>query len=176
MSGDIEFDTLRLQVRGWHDHDAVDFHLIDVVRLMLTPLVTAPLPPSWQGHFDRGRAEAWIAERDQESNVLLVTDRSNHEPVGLVIVFEEQSADDPSLVDLRLGYLLAESAWGHGFATELVGGLVQWCDSHSPVRSIMAGVTLGNDASARMLTKNGFTPTGDASHSEQLYRITLGAD
>ena len=29
--------------------------------------------------------------------------------------------------DLRLGYLLGEWAWGRGFATELVGGLVKRC-------------------------------------------------
>ena len=173
---DNEFETLRLQVRGWHSHQAVDSDLIDVVRLMLTPPVTAPLPPSWQGHYDRDRAEEWIADRDEESTVLLATDPCNQQPIGLVIVFEERSGVEPSMVNLRLGYLLAESAWGQGFATELVGGFVQWCGSHSTIRSIMAGVTPGNDASARVLTKNGFTPTGDASHSEQLYGITLGAD
>ena len=175
-SANIEFDTPRLRVSDWHSDQGHESDMIDVVRLMLTPAVTASLPPSWQGFYDRDRAEAWIAARDSESTVLLATERGNHEPVGLVIVFEEQSTDDPSLVDLRLGYLLAESSWGYGFATELVGGLVQWCGSHSTIRSIMAGVTLGNDASARVLTKSGFTPTGDTSHSEQLYGITLGAD
>ena len=168
----VEFDTQRLRVCDWHSDQGNESTLVDVVRLMLTPAVTASLPPSWQGFYDRGRAQAWIAERDKESTVLLVTDRSSEEPVGLVIVFEEHAADDPALADLRLGYLLAERAWGYGFATELVGGLVQWCGTHSSIRSIVAGVALGNDASARVLTKNGFTPTGDPSHGEQLYTIS----
>lgn len=173
MPLDIAFETPRLEVHGWHSGRNGGSALGAVVQELLTPAVTAALPPSWQGPYDLERAQDWIVERDQESTVLLVTSRSNNEPFGLVIVFEAPSAEEPHSMELRLGYLLAESAWGDGFGSELVGGFVQWCRSHPLIRSIVAGVALSNDASARVLTKNGFNPAGGAVSGEILYAISL---
>ena len=50
-------------------------------------------------------AAEWIAERDAEGPVLLVSVRSTDRPIGLVLLFEEAVAD---VTDVRLGYLLAE--------------------------------------------------------------------
>jgi len=169
-----DFETARLRVGDWH---SVSFgprrDLAVVVAEMLTPAATRSLPPVWHGDYSLDRAREWIAERDEESVTLLATDRESGEALGLVIVFEVDGADDGGGVDLRLGYLFSESAWGRGLATELVEGFVGWCRAQPSIRSITGGVASDNVASARVLTKNGFTATGSPRQGEQIYELRL---
>jgi RimJ/RimL family protein N-acetyltransferase len=55
--------------------------------------------------------------------------------------------------DIRLGYLIAESASGLGLATEVVAGVAEWCREDGTVRSIIGGVDDRNGASAPVLHK-----------------------
>ena len=64
----------------------------------------------------------------------------------------------PDSGELRLGYLVSESQWGRGFATELVRGVVNWVRVRG-FRSIIAGVAKGNASSIRVLEKTGFSRT-----------------
>lgn len=163
------FTTARLLVDHWHSLGADDWcaqDLADVVCQMLTEAVVAPLPPTWQGHYDRDRALAWIAERDSEGETLLVIEVASGRPIGLIILFDAHASGD-----LRLGYLLAESSWGKGFASELIAGLAQWGRGRG-VRSITGGVAFDNPASSRVLEKNGFVlqaPSADAQ--EHIYKL-----
>lgn len=164
-----EFETSRLRVEEWHTR-ASRTNLVEFVMRLLTPEVTKALPPSWHGSYDRERAEAWIAERDEESAVLLVSEIATNKPVGLVLLGENRTKGDGASRDVRLGYLLAEDAWGRGFASEIVGGFVAWCETRDSIRSILAGVSVDNEASKRVLLKNGFVLTGAPRHGEQMYR------
>jgi ribosomal-protein-alanine N-acetyltransferase len=56
---------------------------------------------------------------------------------------------------VHLGYLLAEEAWGKGYGTEIVSGLAKAYERQSPIL-LVAGVDIGNPASARVLEKAGF--------------------
>ena len=174
ISQTCEYETTRLSIGGWHGMQlppSVD--LPGVVCKVLTDAVTRSLPPSWHGPYSRARARAWIDERDAESATLLALDRASGEPVGFVILSEHSVGDEHDRVDLRLGYLLAESAWGRGLASELVEGLVRWCRSQPSILSITGGVAGDNIASARVLTKNGFTAIGPVHDGEQIYRLSL---
>ncbi len=91
---------------------------------MLPVPVTRSLPPPWQGPYSVTRAQQWVEERDKEGTTLLVVDKQVNQPVGLMILFE---TEDIYGFEVRLGYLLAEPAWGKGFASELVRGFVGWC-------------------------------------------------
>jgi RimJ/RimL family protein N-acetyltransferase len=125
------------------------------------------------GPYSEDRARAWIMERDREGTTLLVVETDSDQPVGLMILFESVVADG-DLVDVRLGYLLAESAWGRGFASELVERFVIWCRRQRKLRSIAGGVERGNAASARVLTKNGFVPrAADIGGGSQVYELAL---
>jgi RimJ/RimL family protein N-acetyltransferase len=104
---------------------------------------------------------------------LIAADEGTGVPVGLMILFETPCHDDFGGVDLRLGYLLAESAWGRGLGTELVAGFVEWCRATPRIRSIAGGVELHNVGSARVLAKNGFAPAGPPVGGEQLYELAL---
>ena len=170
------FETKRLSVRGWHEAgaDGAVADLPTVISEMLTEPVTRWLPADWQGAYTRARAEAWIADRDAEGLVLLVVDREAGQPLGLMLVFEE--AVDGGGVHVRVGYLLAENAWGQGYGGELLGGLVTWCRERGDVRSIIGGVAPENTASIRLLERHGFildagvAPDGDLTYSLSIDR------
>ncbi len=71
---------------------------------------TVALPESWQGSYTVERARAWIAERDAESPTLLVMEAASARPVGVVVLAEVPL--DESMVDVRIGYVIAEASWG----------------------------------------------------------------
>jgi ribosomal-protein-alanine N-acetyltransferase len=125
----------------------------------------------WQGEYTIDRASRWIAERDREGALLLVLDRSSKTPVGLIILFESEEEGSGRCV--RIGYMLAESAWGRGYGSELLKGFVDWCRTVS-ISSIIGGVARENDASRRVLEKNGFDilPGAQSKHEPE-YELRL---
>ena len=170
--GTCRFDTEHLIVREWHSKlvdSAGDLDLVKVVREMLSSAVTRSLPEDWQGDYTMARAKQWIEERDQEGVTLLVRDRLSCSPVGLVILHE--SGDGPRSGSVRLGYLIAESSWGRGMASELIGGFIDW-SRENRISSIVAGVERDNVASRRVLEKNGFVHRqGSEDQSEQFFEL-----
>lgn len=143
----MEFDTARLTVRPWSPD-----HGTDVLARILTPAVLAPLPPALHD-LDPDR---WIAARLAESDVLSVT--AGGAVIGIVLI--------APVTPVHLGYLLAEEAWGQGYASELVQGLVR----SLPGQEIRAGVSRDNPASARVLEKAGFTVMDNGAEM-RMYRI-----
>jgi hypothetical protein len=107
------FETDRLVVDDWPRFLSVD--TAEALRntflvSLLTDPVTRDLPPAWQGPYDTDRASSWFVERQSESTVLLIVDRSDGRPVGLVILSESGNSDQS--LDIRLGYMIDENAWG----------------------------------------------------------------
>lgn len=146
------------------------------ISALLTAKTTSFLPADWQGDYTVERAGRWIAERDAESATLLAVAKDPISTIGLVILFESTDRTTGAL-DLRIGYVIAESAWGQGFAGELVEGLVGWARAQGSIRSISGGVASGNPASARVLLKNGFAPVSGAGSDnragEQIFELRL---
>jgi RimJ/RimL family protein N-acetyltransferase len=167
------FSTERLIVDEWHDLSTrLGLDLIEVVTSVLTEATTAALPSEWSGDFDKERARTWVEVRDAESPTLLAVEHETGRAIGLLILFEAADEDASCGVEVRLGYVIAEVAWGRGFASELVGGLVEWARLKSSIRTISAGIAPTNEASERVLLRNGFLPSG-ASDGEQIYQIFL---
>jgi ribosomal-protein-alanine N-acetyltransferase len=165
------FDTDRLIVKEWRALIASDKDMAEVVITILTPRVTRSLPEGWQGEYTADRASRWIAERDQEGATLLVLDGSSRAPIGLMILFESERGKSGRCV--RIGYLLAESAWGQGFASELLEGFVDWCGTAN-ISSVIGGVARENVASRRILEKNGFDILPDTQNQHELiYELRL---
>ncbi len=162
------FATTRLRVDRWpSEGDSGSTDLPSVVARLLTPSVTAPLPDSWRGSYSRSRALAWIQDRDAEGTTLLVEHKSNGRPVGLLLLSDSAEAGEPG-TEVRLGYLIAESYWGRGYATELLQGFVRWTRS-SPYRRIVAGVASDNTASKRVLEKSGFRRSPEARGAQEFW-------
>ncbi len=60
----------------------------------------------------------------------------------------------------EIGYDIAREHWGRGFATEAVAGMVGFGFDSMALNRIEADVVVGNDASVRVLLKNGFVEEG----------------
>ncbi|GAB5449166.1 GNAT family N-acetyltransferase [Gymnodinialimonas sp.] len=144
----MEFETERLRVRPWSSA-----HSSEALAAVLTPAVLAPLPPPLQ----KMDPEAWIAERLAESDVYAVEAEGRLIGVMLLAPLEVP----------HLGYLLAEHAWGKGYATELVRGVA----AAIPGGALRAGVARDNPASIRVLEKAGFTPC-DAGPERLMFELT----
>lgn len=169
MTRNYRYATDRLLLDEWHSlstKDWPDQNLVDFVKQTLTEKVTAALPPAWQGEYSIARAHQWISERDKESTTLLAIDKKQEYAIGLVILFEDEDKNS-----IRLGYLLNESAWGQGYASELINGLVQWCEING-ISSLTGGVERDNTASRRVLEKCGFQEDAKLAESgEQTFSI-----
>jgi len=150
------YSTQRLLVREWHSlvpEEWIQQDLEVVVKNILTTQVTRSLPPVWQGIYSHDRARDWVLERDDEGVTLLAVEKISRKPIGLIILFETDNG--PGGSELRLGYMLAESAWGKGLASEFISGFVEWCRNNE-IASVTSGVERDNIASRRVLEKNGF--------------------
>ena len=66
---------------------------------------------------------------------------------------------DVANVALNVGYLVFPTFWGRGYATEALGAVVAHLEAYG-VTELRATVTVGNQASERVLTKAGFVRTG----------------
>lgn len=164
------FKTERLIVKEWHSFSSDEWMVEDlaaVVVSLLTPNVTRSLPEAWQGRYTFDRARRLVHNRDREGATLLVVDESSKAPIGLVILTEIDIGDDGA-TEVCLGYLIAESFWGKGLASELVRGFVEWCRG-AKIEAIVAGVARDNAPSRRVLEKNGFLIMGDTQEAEQQF-------
>jgi RimJ/RimL family protein N-acetyltransferase len=92
----------------------------------------------------------WIATREAVTQVWLIETATDL--IGLLFLFSTAERDARTC---QVGYLFAENAWGQGYATEAVSGLVTHLQTGPPV-TLLAGVTRGNPASAHVLLKAGF--------------------
>lgn len=76
--------------------------------------------------------------------------------VGIIEAFNFNQKVDM----VTVGYFLAESQWGKGLATEAVRGVLQFLFREAQVNRIQAEVMPANEASSKVLLKNGFVYEG----------------
>ena len=168
-----QFRTPRLEV-GPITEVAVELNAISNI---MTASVTKSLPPHWQGKYSLKRTQDWLEECENDGTVVLgVREESNRILIGLMILFVIPNDKDSKLHDLRVGYLFREDSWGHGFASEVVKGLLEWCcNESSEVAKVVGGVALDNPASKRVLLKNGFVMTAesDGDVEEEMFEYTV---
>jgi RimJ/RimL family protein N-acetyltransferase len=169
------FETDRLRVENWNGalrDGGGRAALLAALADLLTPAVTKYLPEPMRLAGGPGAIEAWAAARDAESDVFCVRDKQTRALRGLLILGADQDAAGG--LTLRLGFLLAESAWGQGYATELVHGLVAWCESQELSGQLLGGVEPQNAASAAVLIKAGFSrDAGMSSGDTDMFRLVL---
>jgi len=143
------FATTRVRVKHWRtvlgDADLRAALKTDLAAV-LTPPVLRHLPPPLQLQ-DMADVGDWIDARAAESDVYLVYAREDEGILGLLILAQTEKAT------IHLGYLLAETAWGKGYATEIVQGLVGALDAGT---TLTGGVGIDNPGSAKVLLKAGF--------------------
>ncbi|MBT2131429.1 GNAT family N-acetyltransferase [Aliiroseovarius lamellibrachiae] len=155
------YTTERLFVRHWRDDLADPARRGELERgllRILTSTVLAHLPPSLQ--VEKGRISNWVTDRAKESEVFVIKSEKSGDLLGLMLLVAQMDEGKPP--HIHLGYLLAEPAWGRGYATEVIRGLVAALTPLGPF-DVMGGVGVDNPASAKVLTRAGFVK--DAEHS-----------
>ncbi|OBY24432.1 GNAT family N-acetyltransferase [Leisingera sp. JC1] len=141
----LDLKTGRLRAAPWQDLTAAE------LAGLFAPKVVQWLPDGFQAQgSDQSRRE-FLAAVSQQAEVAALCNAAG-EGVGLIILsFPEEGSSIRNL-----GYLFAESAWGQGLASELIGGLQAHFRGSGVTLS--GGVMQENAASARVLQKSGFTP------------------
>jgi len=82
----------------------------------------------------------------------LIFRRDREELIGAISARADQG--------INIGYVLARPFWGQGFMSEALGAIVEWAFSVPSVFRVWAVCDLENDASARLLERNGFRQEG----------------
>ncbi len=159
----LTFTTQRLIIRPFCEQDAERVATLagdkDVARMAVA--IPHPYPPEaaegWimlQGHGRRRRSDFPFAV-DLPSEGLIGA-------VGLHCTGAEGSYE--------LGYWIGRPFWGQGYATEAARAAVNWALNDLGATHLVAGHFDDNPASARVLEKLGFQPTGQSFERYSLGR------
>jgi RimJ/RimL family protein N-acetyltransferase len=146
--------TARLRLRPFSDADADALFALHsnahVLRYWDAPPWSEP-----------ARAERFIETcrrlADEGSGVRPAIDRAS---AGAFIGWCSLTRWNPEHRSATLGYCLDDAAWGHGYATEAVGALLQWAFDTLDLNRVQAETDTRNAASARVLEKLGFVREG----------------
>ena len=143
--------TERLLLRpGWSEDAPALYKAISDERIVHN-LAQAPWP------YSLADAEAFLArERGPRDASCLIFLRTTKAPrlIGGIGIHRMPTGED------ELGYWIARSAWGQGFATEAGRAVVANARGSLRLKRLVAGHFLDNPGSARVLAKLGFQPTG----------------
>lgn len=143
--------TERLLLRpGWIE-DAPALHRAIADERIVRNLATAPWPYSFAD------AETFLArERSPAEPSMLIFLRSEGAPELIGGIGFARKPEGGA----ELGYWLAPSRWGRGYATEAGKAALATARDSLRLKRIEAGHFLDNPASGRVLEKLGFRPTG----------------
>jgi RimJ/RimL family protein N-acetyltransferase len=94
---------------------------------------------------------------EEGSGARLAMDRVSD---GAFIGWCSLSQWNPDYRSARMGYCLDDAAWGHGYATEAAGVVLQWAFDTLDLNRVQAETDTRNLASARVLEKLGFVREG----------------
>jgi RimJ/RimL family protein N-acetyltransferase len=117
--------------------------------------VARNLPDSVPHPYTIDDAHRWIAANlPADGPVLVFAITLSGEPIGDIRLVPKA---DVYRCCAELGYWLGEPLWGHGFATEAVGAIVQYAFAALPdITTIQARHFAANPASGKVLRKCGF--------------------
>ena len=116
---------------------------------------------------DQAAVSEWVAALDRDADVMAVF--MDDRLVGLLILSVVPDNNQ------HLGYLLSESVWGQGLASELVGGHVSALEDSGQSYRLVGGVGVENPASARVLVKSGFRLEPELSDDKtDVYVLQIG--
>jgi len=123
--------------------------LVSVIEV-LTPKVVENLPPYFQNINSIQSAQEWLEQIIFDGSLFTVNLVGETNPIGFVFISTENTSGT------HIGYLLGESYWGKGYATEILKGLIGFLESEDKITNLIAGVATDNVASIKLLHKLGF--------------------
>lgn len=146
------FETDNLYVRQFYSSDAKRLY-----EYHLDPKVKQWMPN--ESYEDIAEAEEAIdffsdcVEKDQLPYVLAVVSKQTGELIGDTGINEVEGKPD----EVEIGYVISDDYSGKGLATELVKAMTSYVISKFGTKVLFGRVMHGNDASVRVLEKNGYT-------------------
>ncbi len=151
----LEIETERLILGTFDGTDvarrvelANDFEVARMTANMPFPYTHADAQ-EWIERHEAGRA----AGTDYPFAIII-----KNEGIAGSIGLHKEKENDPFF---ELGYWLGRPYWGKGYATEAVRGILEWAQQELSVRTLTACYFDDNPASANVLKKVGFVPTGN---------------
>jgi L-amino acid N-acyltransferase YncA len=174
----------RARLTGWK---WTNNHVIEAERLTLegvTPAAAADLGAGGDGGFDWVEDGPFEGTRDASGMLLKAYEAGVHRPeFGVYVLVRREDGravggmgfhgapDEQGRVEI--GYDLAESARGHGYAAEALGALARWALAREDVSTLLATVDRDNLASQAVLTRNGFVQVGEKGDAGELLAYEL---
>ncbi len=162
-------ETERLVLRPWRDTDASDALVIygdEQVTRWLTPAMT------WVPNVlaMRDVLHRWKAQDVAPASHWAVELRDTRRVIGGVALLRLEPWED-----LEIGWQLARTAWGHGYAAEAGLALADWSMHHADVEEVFALVGSTNARAAGTAKRIGMELIGetDQYHGQHLdlYRL-----
>ncbi|MFG1817608.1 GNAT family N-acetyltransferase [Kribbella sp. NPDC049174] len=162
-------ETERLVIRPWQDTDASDALVIygdEQVTRWLTPAM------SWVPNVltMRDVLHRWKAQDVAPASHWAVELRDTRRVIGGVAVLRLEPWED-----LEIGWQLARTAWGHGYAAEAGAALADWTMHHTDVEELFALVGPTNARAAGTAKRIGMELIGETEqyHGQHLnlYRL-----
>ena len=145
------FETERLIIRKLTDEDArklYENHLDDEVRKWFPNECYADVEEA----LDAARFFADCVDNGHLPFVLGVELKDTKELIGDTGISEVEGKPD----ETEIGYCIGQQYRGWGYATELLDAISEYAASRFGVRVIYGRVVHGNEASAKVLEKNGY--------------------
>jgi ribosomal-protein-alanine N-acetyltransferase len=149
---DYIFETENLYVRKFCINDAkrlYEYHLDEKVKKWM---------PN-ESYEDITEAEEAIdyfsdcVEKEQLPYVLAVVSKQTGELIGDTGINEVEG--NPG--EVEIGYVISDKYSGRGYATELVNAMTSYVISKFGTKVLYGRIMHGNDASVRVLEKNGYS-------------------
>ena len=145
------FETERLIIRKLRDEDAqklYENHLDEEVRKWFPNECYADIEEA----LDAARFFAGCVDNGHLPFVLGVELKETKELIGDTGLSEVEGKPD----ETEIGYCIGRQYRGRGYATELLNAITGFAASRFGVRVIYGRVVHGNEASAKVLEKNGY--------------------
>jgi RimJ/RimL family protein N-acetyltransferase len=154
---DLTIRTQRLALRPFVIADAPRVRELIGAWAVTRMLARVPFP------YPPGLCEEWIGKHDARraaGNAFPLAVTLHNRLIGCVDLI-----DEPERGQMALGYWIAVSYWGFGYATEAARAMLGFGFGWLGLAAIGASHYEENEASARVLGKLGFVETGRGMHS-----------
>lgn len=156
-----ELRTERLLLRGWRDADRAPFAAINA-----DPEVVACLP----GALTREESDAFvdrIEERFTEQGFgLWAVEVVGGEPFIGYVGLNVPRIEAPFMPAVEIGWRLARSSWGHGYATEAAREVLHFAFEGAGLDEVVSFTVPANERSQAVMRRLGMTrdPADDFDH------------
>lgn len=158
----FSYQTTKFQIDEVFNSNQDSEFFVSVMDI-LTPSVVESLPPYFQNVNSISSAQEWLKHVVSDGRLFIVKLVGESKAIGFVFLSTEDSGDT------HIGYLLGESFWGKGYATEILKGLIDFIKSEDQVTRLIAGVDTDNVASIKLLQRLGFIHSSNEDNGTMFY-------